>query len=123
MAAILQPVRVAMGSRFLLNPFWQRHSEIEGFSNWQECFNASHDAFLHAFQAGDTARVLSFLFNWLYALGNQLVRGGSTWNSSVDRIQSRNGAAILGFLLPVFVNLMMDNPQADWGRPFYPVVA
>jgi hypothetical protein len=34
----------------------------------------------------------------------------------------RDGAAILGFLMPVFVDLMMDNPQEDWGRPFYPVV-
>ena len=32
------------------------------------------------------------------------------------------GAEILAFLVPVFVDLMMDNSQEDWGRPFYPVV-
>jgi hypothetical protein len=51
-----------------------------------------------------------------------LVHGGATWNSGVNRAQVRDGAAILGFLLPVFVDLMMDNPTVDWGRPFYPVV-
>lgn len=117
------PVRVLMGSRFLFNPFWQHHNGIEGFSDWQEHFNAGHGAFLRAFQAGDTARVLRFLFNRLCVLRNQVVHGGSTWNSSLNRSQLRDGAAILGFLLPVFVNLMMDNPQTDWGRPFYPVVA
>ena len=117
------PVRLLMGSRFLYNPFWQHHNGIAGFADWEARFNASHSAFLHAFQAGDTARVLSFVFNRLYVLRNQVVHGGSTWNSSVNRNQVRNGAAILGFLLPVFVDLMMDNPHTDWGRPFYPVVA
>ena len=55
-------------------------------------------------------------------LRNQLVHGGATWNSGVNRAQVRDGAAILSVLMPVFVDLMMDNPNADWGRPFYPVV-
>jgi len=117
------PVRLLMGSRFLYNPFWQHHNGIAGFADWEQRFNASHSAFLYAFQAGDTARVLSFVFNRLYVLRNQVVHGGSTWNSSVNRNQVRDGAAILGFLLPVFIDLMMDNPHTDWGRPFYPVVA
>lgn len=25
-------------------------------------------------------------------------------------------------LMPVFIDIMMDNPDADWGQPFYPVV-
>ena len=33
-----------------------------------------------------------------------------------------DGAAILAFLMPVFVDLMMDNSGKDWGKPFYPVV-
>ena len=28
----------------------------------------------------------------------------------------------VAFLMPVFVDLMMENPHEDWGRPFYPVV-
>jgi hypothetical protein len=55
-------------------------------------------------------------------LRNQLVHGGSTWNSGINRTQVRDGAAILGFLMPVFADLMMDNPHQDWGKPFYPVV-
>ena len=62
------------------------------------------------------------MFDRLYVLRNQLMHGGSTWNSAVNRNQVRDGAAIMGFLMPVFVDIMMDNPQADWGRPFYPVV-
>lgn len=36
--------------------------------------------------------------------------------------QMRDGTAILAFLVPVFIDLMMDAPDQDWGAPFYPVV-
>ena len=78
--------------------------------------------FGQALKDSDTARVLSFVYDRLYVLRNQLVHGGSTWNSSINRAQVRDGAAILGFLLPVFVDIMMDNPTENWGRPFYPVI-
>ena len=54
-------------------------------------------------------------------LRNQLVHGGATWNSGVNRDQVRDGAHILAVLVPVFIDLMMDNPQAPWGAPYYPV--
>ena len=111
-----------MDDRYVLNPFWQHHNGIDGFEDWEERFRASSRAFTRAFQAGDTERVMSFVFDRLYVLRNQIVHGGSTWNSSVNRHQVRDGAAILGFLMPVCLDIMMENPHEDWGRPFYPVV-
>ena len=116
------PVRMLMGNRYVFNPFWQHHNGIDGFENWENKFLASSRSFAQALQAGDSVRVLSFVFDRLYVLRNQLVHGGSTWNSGVNRAQVRDGAAILAFLMPVFMDLMMDNPHEDWGRPFYPVV-
>lgn len=117
------PVRLLMENRHVFNPFWQHHNGIAGFEDWEERFRASSRAFAQAIQNGDSTRVLSFVFDRLYVLRNQLVHGGSTWNSAVNRTQVHDGAAILGFLLPVFVDLMMDNPDKDWGKPFYPVVS
>lgn len=116
------PVRLLLENRYVFNRFWQHHNGIDGFADWEDRFRMSARSFAQAFQAGDSARVLSFVFDRLYVLRNQLVHGGATWNSGVNRAQVRDGAAILGFLLPIFVDLMMDNPTGDWGRPFYPVV-
>jgi hypothetical protein len=55
-------------------------------------------------------------------LRNQLVHGSTTWNGTVNRGQVRDGAAELNCLLPVMIEIMMDNPNRDWGKPFYPVV-
>lgn len=117
------PVRLLMENRYVYSPFWHFHNGIDGFEDWEERFGSSSRSFARAFQSGDTARVLGFVFDRLYVLRNQILHGGSTWNSSVNRQQVRDGSAILAFLLPVFVDLMMDNPQKDWGKPFYPVVA
>ncbi len=108
------PVRTLMENRFVFNPFWQHNNGIDGFEDWEERVRTSSRSFAQAFQAGDNVRVLSFVFDRLYVLRNQLVHGGSTWNSGVNRAQVGDGAAILAFLLPVFVDLMMDNPKEDW---------
>ena len=109
--------------RRIYGAIWQRFSgPVRLLMENRYVFKASSRAFAQAIQNGDTKRVLSFVFDRLYVLRNQLVHGGSTWNSGVNRTQVRDGAAILGFLMPVFADLMMDNPEQDWGKPFYPVV-
>ena len=62
------------------------------------------------------------LCNRLYTLRNQLIHGGATWNSAINRNQVRDGVRILSWLLPIFIDLMMDAPDADWGGLHYPVV-
>jgi hypothetical protein len=55
-------------------------------------------------------------------LRNQLVHGGATWNSGVNRQQVKDGAAILGTLLPLLLDLMITHPAQDHGEILYPVV-
>ncbi len=116
------PIRVLMDNRFVFYAFWQHYNGMTGHEDWSKRFYNSNRQFINAFKKRDTVRVLSNVFDRLYVLRNQLVHGGSTWNSDINRDQVRDGAAILEFLVPVFVDVMMDNPREDWGRPFYPVV-
>ena len=81
-----------MQNRYVFNPFWQHHNGIEGYEDWEARFRASAGAFARSFAAQDTARTLSFVFDRLYVLRNQLVHGGATWNSAVNRDQVRDGA-------------------------------
>ena len=69
----------------------------------------------------NTAVILNELFDRLYVLRNQIMHEGATWQSSVNRNQVRDGAAIMAFLTPRLVKLMMDNPAVDWGVPHYPL--
>ena len=116
------PVRVLMDNKYVFKPFWQHHNGVRESGDWREKFQRQRRTFNGAFGNQNTAIVLMFIFQRLYVLRNQIIHGGSTWEGRVNRDQVRDGAAILDFLVPVFVDIMMDNPGEDWGRPFYPVV-
>ncbi len=70
----------------------------------------------------NTKLILTTLYDRLYVLRNQIVHGGATWNSRVNRSQVQDGARIMAFLVPLFIDLMMDNPEISWGAPYYPVI-
>ncbi|MDE2766043.1 MAG: hypothetical protein OXI25_06410 [Chloroflexota bacterium] len=108
-------------NQFVYQPFWNHYAGL-GYDNWEYTFDASRRRVHEAIAKLDTLRVLNILFDRLYTLRIQLMHGGATWRSSVNRPQVEDGAAILTFLVPVFVRLMMEHPEVDWGPPDYPVV-
>jgi hypothetical protein len=67
--------------------------------------------------------VLGITLDRIYTLRNQLVHGGSTWDSKVNREQVRDCARFMAALVPVIIEIMMDNPQTVWSGAVYPVVA
>lgn len=116
------PIATLMENRFVYRPFWLYQNGIPGNENWAKRFKSSAERFVRSMADKDTAYVLREVFDRLYMLRCQMMHGGTTWNSKVNREQVRDGAQILQILLPVMVDIMMDNPEDDWGRPFYPVV-
>ena len=116
-----QPIRLILSNKYVFEPFWSHYNEIEGYDNWEDSFNKAKTSSLIALKEKNTAHVLKIVFDRLYVLRNQLVHGGSTYSGAVNRAQVQDGASILGHLIPVFVNIMMDHPETPWGKPFYPV--
>jgi len=117
-----QEIRLLLDNKYVFSPFWKHHNGVEGYEDWQDRLTKSGRAVAAALTQQNTSKVLQVVFDRLYVLRNQLVHGGATWNSGANRDQVRDGAAVLGTLLPLFIDIMMDNPARDWGRPFYPVV-
>lgn len=117
-----QEIRALLSNRYVFGPFWRHQSGEFGFAGWEVTFESSKRAANEALAKQDTPLVLSILFDRLYVLRNQIIHGGATWNSQANRDQVRDGAALLGCLLPVFIDLMMDHPHEDWAMPNYPVV-
>lgn len=117
-----QEIRLLLDNRYVYHPFWQHQNGAPGYEDWEHKLERGRVVINHALREHDTVRILSILFDRLYVLRNQLVHGGATWNSDVNRDQVRDGASLLGCLLPIFVDLMMDNPQHEWPMPNYPVV-
>lgn len=116
------PIRTLIENKHVYHPFWMAQRNWDPSDSWRQGFEAGKQVALKALMAKDTATVLSIVFDRLYVLRNQLVYGGATWNSKVNRQQVRDGAAILGSLLPLLIDVMIRNPGQDHGDILYPVV-
>jgi hypothetical protein len=115
------PIRVLLDNPYVFSPFWQAQRD-GGDNDWRSAFDKSQTAVRSALARQDTQTILQIIFDRLYVLRNQIMHGGSTWNSAVNRDQLRDGVDILAWLIPIFISLKMDQPDLDWGQPFYPVV-
>lgn len=115
-------IRLLLDNKYVFQPFWKHHNQTQGYDDWSERFDKSKFKIKTAMGTRDTKLILTTLFDRLYVLRNQLIHGGATWNSNVNRSQVQDGTKILAFLVPIFIDLMMDNPDATWGAPSYPVV-
>ena len=120
------PIRILLDNQYVFQPFWDalNNPRSDGSipDHWREAFDEARQRVHRALAQQDTERVLYEVLVRLYTLRNQLMHGGATWNSSVNRAQVRDGHALLKRLIPVMLGVMMNHPSQFEGRPFYPVV-
>lgn len=116
------PIRTMIQNKYVYEPFWKAYREHDSSNQWEERFKRSTQVALRALMNGETGVVLSIVFDRLYVLRNQLIHGGATWNSSINRGQLKDGASILMALVPQIVSLMIDHPELDFGGVLYPPI-
>lgn len=120
------PVRLLVDNQYVFQPSCdaRNNSRSDGsiLGHWRGTVDDARQRVHRALARQDTERVLYEVFVRLYTLRNQLMHGGATWNSSVNRAQVRDGRALLTRVLPVMLGVMMDCPARFERRPFYPVV-
>lgn len=115
-------IRLLLENRYVFQPFWNFHNGKISESAWGEDFARAKQKAKMALANKDTDSVLLIVFDRLYTLRNQILHGGATYNSSANRKQLRDGCAILQQCVPLILSVMQDNPDEDWGKPFYPFV-
>lgn len=116
-----QAIRTILNNKYVFEPFWNHYNDISGHENWHETFEKAKTLSLKALKDRRTSQMLYIIFDRLYVLRNQLVHGGATYDGAINRSQVKDGAAILSHLIPLFVDIMMNHPDQQWGKPFYPV--
>lgn len=113
-------VRSVINNQYVFSPFWE--SQNNGDDNWQTAFQKSQATAMSALANQDVSLLLSIVMDRLYVLRNQLMHGGATYQSKVNREQVKDGQNLLGELLPIIIEIMLDNENGEWGEIYYPVV-
>lgn len=115
-------IRLLLDNPYVFQPHWDWCNGKISASDWETRFTRARKKAQFALASSDTAEVLDVVFQRIYTLRNQLMHGGATWDGKVNREQLRDCVNLLGKLVPLIIELMMDNPQTDWGVVCYPVV-
>lgn len=116
------PIRTLIDNRFVFEPFWRSLREHDGSGRWERQFSDSREIAMRAVLEKRADVLLQVVFERLYMLRNQLMHGGTTWASSVNRAQLKDGVAILGTLVPVIIDLMVGMKNVDLGPETFPVL-
>ena len=115
-------IRVLLKNHYVFEPFWDFNRGKIGEEEWRGQFERANKAAFQALAEHHTTATLSIVLARMYTLRNQLIHGGSTWGSKVNRDQLRDCVDFLSKLVPRVILLMMDNPNTLWGDACYPVV-
>ncbi len=115
-------IRLLLDNQYIFQDFWDFHNGKITQEQWQARFARDRSVVLKALGRRDTPKVLEIVLARIYTLRNQLMHGGTTWNSAVNRKQIRLCTEFMSDLVPVVIEIMMDNANELWGEPCYPVV-
>lgn len=116
------PIRTLIENRFVFEPFWRALREHDSSDRWEQSFSSAKRVATTAVVSGDTATLVSVVMDRLYVLRNQLVHGGATFGSKVNRQQVTDGVNILGDIVPLLISLMLDAHTLDYGAIEYPIL-
>lgn len=116
-------IRALLNNHYVFQPFWDFHNGLIPKAAFEEQFQHTKQKANDELAKQNTESLLALVFNCLYTLRNQIIHGGSTWNSSANRQQIQSACTFLNKILPIFIAIMMENPSHEaWGKPFYPFV-
>ena len=116
-----QEIRSILNNEFIYASFWHVEEQTDKDS-WRQGFEQSKAVVNKALATKNSVVILQVLFSRLYTLRNQMVHGNATWNGKVNRQQVTDGFKLISNLQPLFLSIMMDNPNSDWGDLAYPII-
>ena len=121
---IFNEIEKLLRDKFGFSAFWNYHHDIDKtgeYDDWEKRFK--QDMRVFESPTKDVLKMLSIIFYRLYTLRNQLMHGGATWGGGLNETHLRHSVKIMHRLLPVFIELTLENPDQYWGEVFYPRVA
>ncbi len=114
------PVRLLIDNKYAYKQFWdaQRGENID----WERLFNQSKIDSRNYLANQQVSKLLGLVLDRLYTVRNQLIHGGATYESKLNRSQVQDASQILEFLMPIIIDIMINNINEDWGVINYPVI-
>lgn len=115
-------IRLLLDNPYVFQSFWDFQRGKTSEAEWKERFAKGRRSAQLALASGNTPVLLGVVFNRIYILRNQIIHGGATCGGAVNREQLKDCVNFLSKLVPLLIEVMMNNPATLWGDACYPVV-
>lgn len=120
---IKQPIQLLLDNPYAFQDYWDYKNQKISQLTWKANFDAEKQRILKAFKAKDAKAIIATLFERMLTLRNQILQGGSSYNSAINRQQLKDSCHILLVLLPAFLEVLIENAKdLDFAKPFYPIM-
>ena len=122
-------VKALIKNPYVFAEFWQaqrlkgeRKECAEELNVWRASFDQSSVEALNCLSRKKVAPLFSIVLDRLYVLRNQVLQGGATYQSRVNRDQVTDGVALLSSIMPIIISIMLNSSEENWGEIAYPVI-
>ncbi|MFT5609395.1 MAG: hypothetical protein ACI9PZ_003214 [Parvicella sp.] len=126
-------VKALIKNPYVFAEFWQaqrlKSEQKEGCAElkqataeWRMSFDQSSVEALNCLGRKKVAPLFLIVLDRLYVLRNQVLQGGATYQSQVNREQVGDGVALLSSIMPIIISIMLNSNEEDWGEIAYPVI-
>lgn len=108
-------------NKFVSFAFWNSRLFPGADIDWEHKLNIEVNQASAYEKKRNSLDYLMLVLSRLQVLRNQLMHGAATWSGSINREQVQDAAAFMRHFVPLIIDIMMDDPDQDWGDPLYPV--
>ena len=117
-----QPITRMIDSPYVLQSFWDYQNQKISQTAWRDAFEKKKNNVYQAIQSKDTFSLLWIIFNRLDVAQNQILKGGATYNSVLNREQLQDICSVFSAILSAFIYILLENPNIfNLTKPFYPM--
>lgn len=117
------PVKALIKNPYVYHGFWAAKRRDLNDNQWKTEFDQLSVAALNHLSRQQVSPLLAIVLDRLFVLRNQLVHGGATYQSQVNREQVSDGVALLSSLVPIMIEILLHAPEENWGDIYYPVLS
>lgn len=117
------PVKALIKNPYVYHGYWAAKRLDVKNDEWAKGFDQSSVAALNCLSRQNVSELLAIVLDRLFVLRNQILHGGATYQSQLNREQVNDGVQLLIALLPIVIEIMLSTPDEDWGDIYYPVVS
>lgn len=108
-------------NEFVLYEYWRNQQDPSTPIDWESVLSQQKLRASKFKRDGNVYEYLRILLSRAHVLRNQIIHGAATWNSSANRRQLKDAHAILRKLIPLMLELMIRDPDQDWGDVQFPL--